>query len=119
MNENKQQEFINYLTSQYEELAKKEKTLRMDQRKDEANHVRVQMNIVQIFQTVFQVSLKKANGNSVKENFLDQLEKIPESWEKALENARAHQNVEQELIENLKFQMRDSIREQFLKVVNQ
>ena len=119
MNTIKQQEFLDYLSNQYENLVQQEQVLKADERKDEANHVRIQMNIYQIFQTIFQVTIKKSKEEEVEQDFLAQLERIPQSWEKALENARLHQDVEREFIENLKFQMRDQIRAEFLKVVNE
>ena len=119
MNTTKQQDFMNYLSTQYEELEKSEQLLKADQRKDEANHAKIQMNIYQIFQTIFQVTIKKNKEEEVEQDFLAQLERIPQSWEKALENARLHQDVEREFIENLKFQMRDRIKEEFLRVVNE
>lgn len=119
MNTTKQQKFLNYLSNQYEELVKQEQVLKADERKDEANHVRIQMNIYQIFQTIFQVTVKKSKEEDQVKDFLAQLTRIPESWEKALNNAKQHQDTEREFIETLKFQMRDQIREEFLKVVNE
>ena len=119
MNTTKQQDFLNYLAAKCDDFKNCEQLLKEDQRKDEANHAKIQMNIYQIFQTIFQVTIKKSKVEEVEQDFLAQLERIPQSWEKALENARLHQDVEREFIENLKFQMRDRIREEFLKVVNE
>ena len=119
MNTTKQQDFLNYLAAKCDDFKNCEQLLKEDQRKDEANHAKIQMNIYQIFQTIFQVTIKKSKEEEVEQDFLAQLERIPQSWEKALESARMHQDVEREFIENLKFQMRDQIRAEFLKVVNE
>ncbi len=119
MNTTKQQDFLNYLAGKCDEFKNNEQLLKADQRKDEADHVKIQMNIYQIFQTIFQVTVKKSKEEDQINDFLAQLTRIPESWEKALSNARQHQDTEREFIETLKFQMRDEIREAFLKVVNE
>lgn len=118
MNKEKQQEFMKYLDEQCDKLTQEEKALKLDQRKDEANHVKIQFNIYQIFQTIFRVTAGKSTEDQIESDFLAQMERIPESWKKALESANKHQDQERIYIETLKFQTRDQIRETFVGMVN-
>lgn len=111
----KKKEFIDYLDSSEAMMLEEEKRLVLDERKDEANLVKIKKNIFSIFNTIFHVIIK--NEFLVEEDirllFEKKMESIPQNWKTSYENAKTHNDVEKVVIEEIKFQTLDLIANKF------
>lgn len=119
------------LTSQYFEfIANKKKqytqeyeNLKKDDRKDEADHIKVKENIYEIFEVLFKTHVNQLEKLSItdeeklhrlKEDYTKRFETIPKSWIARLELAKEHNDVANIVIEELKLQVVKELKEQFL-----
>lgn len=116
MMENKNIEFLNYLDISIKKSQDMTQELIKDNRKDEADHEKVKTNVYQIFKTVFQVITrqKASELDNIKKLFLEKLETIPANWKTSLESAKKFQDYEKILIEEIKLQTLEEIRNTFL-----
>lgn len=82
-----------------------------DDRGDEAVFARVEMNVYDIFRTVYDVAGKNTKNDGEKARFFEtKLTQIPENWQTALEKANAHGDTEKAYIEGLKLETAARIR---------
>lgn len=119
------------LTLQYSEfIANKKKqctqeyeNLKKDDRKDEADHIKVKENIYEIFEVLFKTHVNQLEKLSIideeklhrlKEDYTKRFETIPKSWIARLELAKEHNDVANIVIEELKLQVVKELKEQFL-----
>ena len=101
--------YIEYLNHTIEELKQEEAELIAANRKDEANFVKIRMNICDICKTVYEVVVKKNDGKGGKEAYTTQLTKISENWKLSLVKAREHEDVTKIVIEETKLEMLQQI----------
>ncbi|ABX42990.1 hypothetical protein [Lachnoclostridium phytofermentans] len=103
-------------TSEYENLKK-------DDRKDEADLVKIKENIYEIFEVLFKTHVNQLEKLSIpdeeklhrlKEEYTKRFETIPKSWIARLELAQKHNDVANIVIEELKLQVVKDLKEQFL-----
>lgn len=118
MMENKNTEFLKYLDISIKTSQDMTQELIKDSRKDEADHEKVKTNVYQIFKTVFQVITrqKALELDNIKKLFLEKLETIPANWKISLESAKKFQDYEKILIEEIKLQTLEEIRNTFLTI---
>jgi hypothetical protein len=113
----KKDRFIEYLDRSIRDTLEEEKMFILDERKDEANLIKVRSNILNIFKTVFTGIIKlQKQEEEMKASFLEKLETIPENWRSSYENAKLHQDAVKVLIEDTKLQTTQSIRSKFLEI---
>ena len=62
--------YIKYLVETIEELQKEEKELIATSRKDEANFIRIKINICDICKTIYNVSAKNNSAMKLKEEYV-------------------------------------------------
>ncbi len=103
--------YIDYLVKTMEELKKEEKELIATSRKDEANFIRIKINICDICKTIYHVSAKNNSGMELKEEYVKQLTRLPENWKISLEKAKAHNDIEKIIVEETKLEMLQIIRD--------
>lgn len=115
MNENKRSETVRYFTERISHCQTLARELSADDRADEAVFAKVQMNIYDVFNTIFSVALKTAGENDEKaiEFFLTKLQQIPQSWHTALVNAERHGESDKAHIERLKLDTASEIKSNF------
>lgn len=110
----KQEEFLTYLKKEKAVCMGKEQELIQDERKDEANLVRVQMNIYDIYGALFNASVKEAKGeDNIREVLGKKAENISSTWKQALELAKAHDDVKKIVIEEIKLKEANKIWDAF------
>lgn len=111
-------EFLEYLELSLKSSEEEIKELSGEDRNDEANHAKVKANIFQIFKTVFLgvANQKALNKEEVKNLFQAKMESIPSNWKKSLENARTFDDMEKAMIEEIKLQTLEEIRNTFLRI---
>ncbi len=105
--------FITYLNKMILTLQEEEKNLITSDRKDEANFIKIKINICDICKTIYNVSMKTNGGVALKQEYLRQLTRLPENWKIALEKAREHNNVQKIVIEETKIEMLEQIKLKF------
>ncbi len=105
--------YITYLEEAIKELQKEEETLIMASRKDEANFIKIKINICDICKTIYNVTAKTKSGTALKEEYLRQLTRLPENWKISLEKAKEHGDVEKIVIEETKLEMLQKITAKF------
>ena len=140
------EQFISFIDDTIEKLRAEEKRLAEGHRKDEANLVRIKMNIYDVCKTIYGVCARMpAKKEMAKEEFrttgkwqgiarcgvvselngsadtvqlyLKKLDELPKNWKESLEKAKAHGDVEKQVIEETKINALESIRAKFLEVV--
>ena len=117
MNTRKQNQFLDYLDASIQFTQDKEKQLILDDRKDDADHLKVKANIFNVFKTIFISVTNIVNlEEEIKLLFMNKLETIPDNWKTSYENAKAYNDVEKILIEEIKLHTVDEIQEKFLKI---
>ena len=102
-------QFIHYINDTIEQLQKEEQELIQSDRKDEANFVRIKMNICDICKTIYNVTEKRTTPDNLREEYLKQLTRLPENWKISLEKAQEHGEVEKIVIEETKLEMLNQI----------
>lgn len=102
-------QFIQYINDTIEQLQKEEQELILSDRKDEANFVRIKMNICDVCRTIYNVTEKRTTPEKLREEYLKQLTRLPENWKISLEKAQEHGEVEKIVIEETKLEMLNQI----------
>lgn len=101
-------------------------TLTKETRVDEAKFARIQLNIIDVFEKMYQASVKRAGAISpsasptgineltpVFEAYLGYFEKLPMSWKENLAACERHNSHEEAHIERLKLEQADAVRALF------
>jgi len=105
--------YIAYLEKTISDFQKEEGLLAAADRKDEANFIKIKINICDICKTIYNVSARSNQGEALKEEYIRQLTRLPENWKITLDKARAHGDVEKAVIEETKLDMLQEIRAKF------
>lgn len=94
------------------------RTLADDGRVDEADFAKIELNIFELFHTVFSAALKASGDDdrAVGDFFLAKLEEIPRNWREAFEKAQSYGNVEKAHVESIKLAAAGDIRTAFLNI---
>ena len=107
--------FIEYIDNKIQELKDEEMVLRKENRIDEANFVKIKINICEICKTLYNVSKKGSNGQSAKEFFVQKLEKISGDWNASKDKAKEHNDIEKVIIEELKLEMLNEVKQKYME----
>lgn len=140
------EQFVTFVDESIEKLRAEEKQLAESHRKDEANLVRIKMNIYDVCKTVYgvcaRIPAKKEMGKEEMQTtgkwqgiarcgvvsqldgdadtvqlYLKKLEELPKNWKESLEKAKIHGDVEKQVIEETKINALEEIKEKFLECV--
>ena len=104
---------MTYLDESIKTLQEEEQNLIASDRKDEANFVKIKINICDICKTIYAVSTKTHDGVALKEEYIRQLTRLPENWKMSLEKAKEHNNVQKIIVEETKLEMLEIIKTKF------
>ena len=106
-----------------ETLGKQMSALMDDKRIDETNHLKIRLNIVEIFEKMLVLSEKKVDAAAVESesvynetlrlHYLQHFDKIPTAWHDMLSKSQAHGDTEKAYIEQLKIDQADTLRFKF------
>lgn len=112
-----------YLNELKETLSKQMSALMDDKRIDETNHLKIRLNIVEIFEKMLVLSEKKVDAAAVESasvynetlrlHYLQHFDKIPTAWHDMLSKNQAHGDTEKAYIEQLKIDQADTLRFKF------
>lgn len=105
-----------YFENQIAVCKQQEAVLREDARTDEANFQKIRANVYDIFRTILSVAQRtgKDDPDAVKQFFLVKAEQIPANWKAAYDAAKQHEDAERLLIEQIKLDTVQEIRNEFL-----
>lgn len=109
-------DFMTYIAESVVLLQQEEQELREDDRMDEANLVKIRINVYGIAKSFYETVQKIASERSFKEEYLRRIERLPQNWRASLEQAKAHEDVEKIVIEELKLQTLEDILAKFQEV---
>lgn len=125
MNQNEfVQKFKSYLNTESERLEHQVKQLKSESREDEYKFAQIELNIVDIFSKMFEISYKKISNldqwaQPLKEHYLSYFTRIPASWKLNLEECKQHGLDDEVYIETLKLNKAESIKHHFLLLLDQ
>ncbi len=108
-----EEQFKTYIDETVNALQEKERALVQSDRKDEADMVKIQINIYGICKTIYDVVCKTCAPEKVKEVYLKKLEDLPGNWKRSLEKARAHEDIEKIVVEELKLEALFAVKKKF------
>lgn len=91
--------------------------LSANQRNDEAVFARVQMNVFDIFKTVFAVANKKFGcEKEIVDFFLSKLDTMPSGWQESMQKAENTGDIKTAHIEKIKIETAENIRAKFCEI---
>ena len=105
--------YIAYLDETVKELRKEEEELMKSDRKDEANFMKIKINICDICKTIYNVSARTNSGVALEKEYIRQLTRLPENWKMSLDKAKEHGDTQKVVIEEIKLEMLQTIRAKF------
>ena len=118
MNDMKRENTVSYFADRIAQHKKLAQELTSDDRVDEAVFAKVQMNVYDIFNTIFSVAVKTSGQDDQKivQFFLTRIQQIPQSWHTALANAEKHGEMEKAHIERIKLDVVAEIQKEFERI---
>lgn len=114
--EEKMEQFITYIDETVTKMQQEEKELAASDRKDESNLTKIRINVLGICKTLFEVSAKQNTGEALREDYPKRLTKLSENWKISYEKAKEHNDVEKEVIEELKLQTLEEVKKKFMEL---
>lgn len=116
------QEFVKYIEESVEKLEREEKMLADSDRKDEANLVKIRINIYGICKTVWQVVVQgqakddAGTENSLSDVYLQRMASVSRNWRVSYEKAKEYNDVEKLVIEEIKLETLEEIKRKFREI---
>ena len=107
--------FIEYIDNKIQELENEDMLLEKENRKDEANFSKIKINICEICKTLYNVSKKGPNGQSAKEFYIQKLEKLCMEWNASRDKAKEHNDIEKVIIEELKLEVLNDVKQKYME----
>lgn len=134
--------FITYIEESIAKLQQEENMLISSDRKDEANLVKIRINIYGICRTILQVIAKEQSAGRLaqkkeleritgeqaaqepgtdrwKEAYLQKLDALPQNWKASYDKAKEHNDVEKLVIEEIKLETLQAIRCKFQEIYDE
>ena len=108
--------YTKYLNETIATLKEEEAALVEENRKDEANFIRVKSNICEICKTIYRVSSESKTGEELKEEYLRRLTRLPENWKISLGKAKEHGEIQKVIIEEIKLEMLQELVNKFEEI---
>lgn len=110
--------YLIFLNKKQENLKKNIEDLQKQECVDEANLQKIRLNIVEIFYKMFNISLSDSPV-ALKEKYLSFFDKITEPWHINKEKALEFGKESEAIIEELKIQEAEELKNQFKDYYNQ
>lgn len=114
--------YQNYMATLKAEKKVAIKSLLENHCKDDATFKQVELNIIEIFEKMFEISVKKSNADAthprdtLKVTFLAFFEKIPQNWHTQREKSRQFDDTATEYTETLKIEQANALKLKFLSL---
>ena len=108
--------FVKYIDEKVVQFQSEEQNLIASDRKDEANFIRIRMNICDVCKTIYNVWVKRLAGDELKEEYIRQLTRLAETWKISYDKAKEHNDIQKLVIEEAKLDVLKEIKEKFLEL---
>lgn len=105
--------FIEYIDEKICDLKEEEMQLQNTDRKDEANLIKIKINICEICKTLYNVSKKESSEQKAKEFYLQKIENLSFQWKSSMEKAKEFGEVEKTAIEEIKLETLNEIKSKY------
>lgn len=106
-------EYTDYLEKKAEELKSQVKELNNSDRKDEANLLKVQINVYNVCKTVFDVFKNIKSPEALKNDYIVKLDEMCSTWNTNLIKARNFDDIATATVEELKIQAINDAKNKF------
>ena len=106
-------EYTDYLEKKAEELKSQVKELNNSDRKDEANLLKVQINVYNVCKTVFYVFKNIKSPEALKNDYIVKLDEMCSTWNTNLIKARNFDDIATATVEELKIQAINDAKNKF------
>lgn len=126
--ENKIKKHKSYLKDLIDNKKNEISLLMQQQRSDEANHAKIELNVIEIFEKMFIISYQKTKPmiqsdeekalEVLSHTYLAYFDKIPHNWQVNLEKSIQYQDSETEYIERLKLNQANTLKTHFNEVMH-
>lgn len=112
----KREQFIAYINDSVAKFLQEEKSLAESDRKDESNLVKIRINVYGICKSIYESFAKIKEGEAFQEEYVRKLTDLSQSWKTSYEKAKEHHDVEKIVIEEIKIQALEEIKNKFLEI---
>jgi len=109
------EQFTSFIEESTAKLQQEEKDLNISDRKDEANLVKVKINIYGVCKTLYVVVTKTNSADAVKDAYVKKLTNMLHTWQESYEKAKKYNDVTKLVIEEIKLQTLEEIRNKFVE----
>ena len=106
--------FTAYIDQSVNDLAQEEKSLADSDRKDESNLVKIRINVYGICKTIYKAFVKQDGQTESNGPYLRKLDELAQNWKLSYEKAIEHDDVKKAVIEEIKIQTLEEIRNKFM-----
>lgn len=117
--------YQNYIATLKAEKKVTIETLLENHCKDDATFKQVELNIIEIFEKMFEISVKKSKADAthptdtLKVTFLAFFEKIPQNWHTQREKSRQFDDASTEYTETIKIEQANAMKHKFLSLLEE
>ena len=110
------EQFIIYIDETTLKLQQEEKELIVSDRKDEANLIKIKINVCGICKTLYNVASKQTSKDALIEDYIKRLTKLSEEWKISYERAKEHDDIEKIVVEEAKLEVMEAVKNKFIKL---
>ncbi len=111
------QQFINYIDRTVNDLSQEEKMLAASDRKDDSNLVKIRINVYGICKSIYSVLINTMEKSELSRQYLQKLdEQLAQNWKASYIRAKEHDDVKKAVIEEIKLQTLEEIKNKFIEM---
>lgn len=108
--------YLDYLDASADKLQAEARALQAVSRADEANFVKIRINIFGVCKTVYETLQRATEPAQFEQAYLAKLRQLSDSWQAAYDKAKMHDDAEKLLIEEIKLKTLQKIKLQYLEL---
>ena len=109
-------DYLNYLDAAVAGFQKEAQDLQLQDRADEANIVKIKINVCGICKTVYEALQRATPPEQFERTYLAKLRQLENIWKEAYDKAEAHEDAEKLLIEQSKLKTLQKNKLQYLEL---
>lgn len=109
------EQFMTYVDQSVNGLLLEEKRLADSDRKDESNLVKIKINVYGICKSIYGVFQKQYGEAERNGHYLKKLDELVQSWQISHAKAKEHDDVKKAVIEEIKIQTLEEIKNKFIE----
>lgn len=105
--------FTEFLEEQLEIYRRQEQELVANECKDDANFIKIKVNVCGICKTLYQVACKKEEDALIRSEYMRLLNKLVTEWKASYEKAKEYGDMKKIVAEEMKLEVIEEIKERF------